>query len=283
MSCTLCESDIGPKNRAVLDCGHTFHLSCVLKNAQQFTVICATCDTDKGLMCDLGDDRTVAMKADLVAKCRKRQLQPVQSKTLLTHLADILSPLTPKMETFHEYTLHNKSLDLIQRMGFVPDDAIRERLPWSSLARTYAPDTLLKFGFTWEHMVKMGIRPADVSRFSWTQQIHSLQLNATKLLQLHMTISELAALQYSTHQLLELDFDWPTLTNMGGNVETWSLFRFELSDLKRYWNPTMSQWVAGGFYDKGRLQRAGWVIETVLETLPTMTQRCNGRTLRLAF
>lgn len=132
-------------------------------------------------------------------------------------------------------------------------------------------------------MVQLGIRPAEVSHFTWTQQIHSLKLDASKMLQIRMTISELAALRYTTHQLLQLGFDWQTLTNMGANVETWKPFQFELTDLKRYWKPSMSQWVAGGFYDRERLQKAGWPIESALETLPSMTQRCKGRTLRLAF
>lgn len=284
MLCSLCESECDAhKNVAIFDCGHAFHLSCVLKNAAQYSVVCHTCKPDPGSLGDLGDDRNVAMSADTVARCRQRQLQPVQQKNLFTHVRNYLSPLTPQITSFFDRVIHNKSLDVIKRTGFGPQDAIRERVPWSSLAKTYTPDALLKFGFDWSHMVQLGIRPAEVSHFTWTQQIHSLKLDASKMLQIRMTISELAALRYTTHQLLQLGFDWQTLTNMGANVETWKPFQFELTDLKRYWKPSMSQWVAGGFYDRERLQKAGWPIESALETLPSMTQRCKGRTLRLAF
>lgn len=283
MLCTLCETECGSKNIAVLNCGHTFHLSCILKNASQYSITCHTCNQDNGMMCDLGDDRNISMNAELVAKCRKRQLQPTKPKTFLSRINDVLSPLTPKIDTFLEHVLHNKNLDIIKNAGFGPEDAIRERLQWSTLSKTYSSDALLKFGFTWDHMIKMGIRPPEISKFSWSQQIHTLKIDAAKMLQMRMTISELASLRYTTHQLLELKFDWQTLTNMGANVETWNMFQFEIQDLKRYWKPTMSQWVAGGFYDKERLQRAGWPIEEALQTLPNMTQRCSGRTLRLNF
>jgi len=283
MICTLCETELGTKNIAVLGCGHTFHLSCILKNVNQYSISCHTCNMDKGMLCDLGDDRIVSMNAELVAKCRKRQLQPLKEKSLFARINDVLSPLTPKINTFLEHIYHNKSLDIIKNAGFTPDDAIRERIQWSTLSKTYTADAVIKFGFTWEHMIQMGICPPEISNFSWTQQKHILKLEASKMLQMRMTISELASLRYTTHQLLELKFDWQTLTNMGANVETWNMFQFEIADLKRYWKPTMSQWVAGGFYDKERLQRAGWPLQEALETLPNMTQRCKGRTLRLAF
>tara|TARA_B110000858_G_scaffold138893_1_gene157731 strand:- start:149 stop:1000 length:852 start_codon:yes stop_codon:yes gene_type:complete len=283
MHCSICEKECGIKNIAILNCNHTFHLSCFLKNVEQYSVNCPMCNQDTGMLCDLGDDRNTAMNAELVARCRKRQLQPSKNKTIFARINDVLSPLTPKIDTFLDNVIHNKKLSIIKMNGFCPEDAIRERIQWSILSKTYPTDELINFGFTWDHMIKLGIRPPEISKFTWTQQSHILKLNAAKMLQMHMTISELASLRYTTHQLLELKFDWQTLTNMGANVETWNMFKFEIKDLKRYWKPTMSQWVSGGFYDKERLQRSGWPIDEALETLPNMTQRCSGRTLRLAF
>jgi len=98
-----------------------------------------------------------------------------------------------------------------------------------------------------------------------------------------MSIAELAALKYTTHQLVELGFTWSILANVGANVETWRLFGFRLEDLKRYWQPSLTQWVSSGFYDKDRLSHAGWDMEDVLKTLPNVTSRNSGRMLRLAF
>lgn len=70
---------------------------------------------------------------------------------------------------------------------------------------------------------------------------------------------------------------------MGANVDTWMRFGFELSDIKRYWSPTLTQWVTAGFFDKKRVEQAGWPMDSVLSSLPTMNERCSGRVLRLAF
>ena len=103
------------------------------------------------------------------------------------------------------------------------------------------------------------------------------------MLQMRLTITELANARYTTHQLVELGFTWSVLAQMGANVDTWLRFNFSIEDIKRYWTPTLSQWVNAGFYDKKRVQQAGWPMEGILDSLPTMSERCNGRVLRLAF
>ena len=100
---------------------------------------------------------------------------------------------------------------------------------------------------------------------------------------MRITISELAGLKLTTHQLIELGFTWPILTQMGANVSTWRNFNFDLLDIKRNWSPTLAQLVSAGFYDKERVQQAGWPIDDILQHLPVMTERICGRSLRLAF
>ena len=103
------------------------------------------------------------------------------------------------------------------------------------------------------------------------------------MLQMRLTLTELADMHYTTHQLIELGFTWPIMATMGANVDTWKRFDFELEDIKRYWTPSLSQWVAAGFYDKERVQRAGWPMVDIIDSLPPMSARCSGRVLRLAF
>ena len=255
----------------------------MLHHATHFHTSCPDCCTESNRLPDLGTDRQVALAADIQSKVQQRQLQPNIEPNTLQKLARMLSPLTPHAVTFQEHMRHNKKLSIIRQAGFCARDAVQEGIRWSEVVARYTPRDILDFGFTWEHMVSMGIRPSDIQTFTWSQQKHTLELNATKLLQIRMTITELASLQYSTHQLIELGFDWPTLARMGANVDTWPLFKYELADLKRYWSPTISQWVAAGFYDKERVARSGWPMEEVLEILPAMTQRSAGRSLRLAF
>ncbi len=281
MSCALCSEELGSTNVAVFSCGHAFHLTCVL--AHSFKTTCPTCDVHAKKLPDLGSDREIAMTADIEAKIKQRQLKPNEPQTLMQRVTAIISPLTPKATTFMDYIHHNTKLCVVREYGFDADDAVQERIPWAKIDARYTGTDILHFGFEWQHMVDMGIVPAQLEKFTWTQQQHKLQLDAQKLLSIRMTVSELARLRYSAHQLIDMGFDWAVMSRMGATVDTWPLFKFDIADIKRYWSPNVSQWVAAGFYDKERLQRAGWSIDSVVESLPAVTERCNGRVLRLAF
>jgi len=279
MACTLCSKELEDNNLAVFPCGHSFHLTCVFTHS--FKTTCSVCETNH--YPDLGTDREIAMSADIEAKIKERQLKPNEPMTFIQKMTSVISPLTPKATTFLDHIYHNAKLSIIRSHGFGPDDAVQERIPWSKIHSRYSGTDILDFGFEWQHMVDMGIVPSQLTKFTWTQQQHKLKLNAESLLSIRMTVSELARLKYSSHQLVELGFDWAVLTRMGATVDTWHQFKFTITDIKRYWSPTVSQWVAAGFYDKARLERAGWDIEDVVEALPAMTERCSGRVLRLAF
>lgn len=279
--CTLCSALVGTNNKAVFQCGHVFHLDCVLK--MPYSSLCYTCSPPVDLLPDFGADRSVAMAADVSARIEQHRLKEVQPLTLLQNISRILTPLTPKASTLRDNIKHNKKLSVVRQLGFGPDDAVRERVPWSEVYSTYNGKDILDFGFTWDHMVDMGILPTHLTAFTWTQQKHQLKLNAQKMLKMRITISELAALKFTTHQLIELGFTWPILSQMGANVSTWRNFKFDLIDIKRNWAPTLAQLVAAGFYDKERVQQAGWPIDDILQYLPNMTERVSGRSLRLAF
>lgn len=279
--CTLCNGSLSSKDVAVFSCGHTFHLTCVF-NVPHST-LCSTCHAPVDLLPDLGTDRSVALAADVSAKIEQHRLKSSQPLTFLQNVQRMITPLTPKARTMRDNVKHNKKLSIIRDLGFGPDDAVRERIPWSEIHSVYNGKEVLDFGFEWSHMVDMGILPSHLESFSWTQQKHHLKLNAEKMLKMRITITELASLGYTTHQLVELGFSWPILTQMGANVNTWRNFNFDLVDIKRNWSPSLSQWVAAGFYDKDRVQQAGWPMENVLQNLPVMSERGSGRSLRLAF
>jgi hypothetical protein len=281
MNCTLCSQLLLDRNQATFDCGHHFHLSCVL--LQPYSSLCSTCEVATDKLPDLGLDRQVAMTACRAVKIQQRQLHSVEAATLLQRLSRALTPLTPQALCFTDHMYHNKRLSFITSAGFEPRDAVQERVQWADIADRYDSAAILDFGFKWHHMVSLGIQPKQLQHFNWSQQIRSLELTAAQLLQTNMTVTELAQLQYTAHQLLELGFQWQLLANMGTNVETWPLFGFTLEDIKRYWSPTLTQWVSAGFYDKERVQHAGWQMEDVLKTLPRMRERSAGRVLRLDF
>lgn len=280
MNCTLCQSKLTERNTAVFDCGHSFHLSCVVSHQGS---LCLTCENNSDHLPDVGLDREVAIRSNLASKIRLRQLQPVPETSFLSKVQRMLTPLTPQATCFSDHVYHNKKLTYISTAGFEPKDAIQERIKWSDIATRYKSQDILDFGFNWSQMVTMGLTPRELQLFSWSQQARQLELTAAKILQLNISVSELAAMKYSTHQLVELGFTWQVMASIGATVETWRSFGFKLEDLKRYWQPTLTQWVSAGFYDKDRLTHAGWDIEDVLHTLPSVESRSSGRMLRLAF
>jgi len=281
MNCNLCDSNILERNTATFDCGHCFHLSCVLSH--HYSTLCYTCNTDNQTLPNMGLDRQVAIRSGISSKIQQRQLKPIEMTSFMGKFHRLLSPLTPQATCFADHVYHNKKLSYISINGFAPSDAVQERITWSNISAQYTSADILEFGFAWTHMIGMGITPTQLKKFTWAQQKRNLELSAEKILQMKMSIAELAALKYTTHQLVELGFTWSILANVGANVETWRLFGFRLEDLKRYWQPSLTQWVSSGFYDKDRLSHAGWDMEDVLKTLPNVTSRNSGRMLRLAF
>jgi len=279
--CKLCDNPLTKKNQAVFECGHVFHLSCVFKNP--YSTQCSHCSVGIDKQPDIGLDRAIATNAELMSNVSERRLRPNIENTFIRSVLQVITPLTPSPQTFVDHTKQNKKLSVLTTCGFGPEDAVQERVRFSDLVARYNSTDILNFGFTWDHMVALGILPKDLKHFTWTQQQHKLKLSATKMLQMRLTLTELADMHYTTHQLIELGFTWPVMASMGANVDTWKRFNFELDDIKRYWTPSLSQWVAAGFYDKERVQRAGWPMVDVIETLPPMSERCSGRVLRLAF
>lgn len=280
MNCNLCAKSISERNTATFECGHSFHLSCVISNP--YLSLCSICD-QKGKLPDVGLDREVAIRSNISSKIQVRQLKPLEVPSFMGHVQRLLTPLTPQATCFADYVYHNKKLSFISTAGFEPTDAVQERISWSKISTTYSSTDILQFGFNWSHMNAMGITPTELKKFTWAQQLRSLELSAEKILQMNLSVTDLAAMNYTTHQLIELGFTWQILSNIGANVETWRSFGFTLGDLKRYWQPSLTQWVSSGFYDKERITCAGWVMKDVLETLPNVNSRNSGRMLRLDF
>ena len=117
MICTLCSLELGTKNLAVFDSGHSFHLTCVF--AHKFKTTCSTCQHDTSLMPDFGVDREIAISSDLEARIKRRQLMPETTLSYPQKLAQMLSPLTPKARTFSDHLNHNKKLRSLKTTAFL--------------------------------------------------------------------------------------------------------------------------------------------------------------------
>tara|TARA_B110000977_G_scaffold108627_1_gene141341 strand:+ start:197 stop:958 length:762 start_codon:yes stop_codon:yes gene_type:complete len=251
--------------------------------SQPYSSLCAECDLPPTNLPDMGLDRSVAISSNAISKIQQRQLKGIIKRTFLQKIGNLITPLTPSLDCFSDHLYHNKRLSFIASVGFSPTDAVQERIKWSKISSTYDTVDILEFGFKWAHMIEMQITPDEVHLFSWQQQQKNLELTAQKLLQTNISLSELAQMKYTTHQLLELGFDWNVMTILGASVDSWGMFDFSLEDIKTYWNPSLTDLVSGGFYDRNRIKAAGWDMDEVMETLPNMTDRSAGRVMRLAF
>ncbi len=286
-SCSICQNKLSSngRNRAIFDCGHKYHLSCVLNRASFYNISCPTCDDKVENRPSLGDDRRIAIQSSIEAKVMSRKLKPEEEKGFFAKMYDFFTPFKTNKECFKSFIDAGFPLSEIKKAGYTPEDAIQEHIPWTKLCNYTTSDHLLAFGFKWQHMLALGIKPFQLSPdyFTWTQIRHSLNIDAREILKMNITIQDLADLKFTPHQLTDLGFTWNVLLSMGGDVKSFSYFNVSLDDLKTYWNPSQAQWYEAGFYDKTRVLEAGWEIEQVTQLLPVLDGRFSGRSLRLQF
>jgi hypothetical protein len=285
-SCVVCHEKVtGVKNIAVFDCGHKFHLSCVLSRATNYNTRCPVCTEVQNikLKADLGDDRTIAMLSSIEARVRRHQMTPEPPKGFLYNLLSMLTPFRSTPSSFKDYLNAGYKLSELKKMGYTPSDCIQGKISWQNMRRNISIAHLLQFGFTWKDMVVLGLKAEHLNDFTWSQLKHTLGISAEDLLKINMTLHELADLKYTPHQLNDLGFTWDKFAAMGANVKTFKAFDMSVEDIKTYFNPTMNQWLDSGFYNRELLLQNGWNVDTVIRILPRTNGRADGRTLRLTF
>lgn len=272
------------RNCAVYDCGHAVHLHCALQRASNHHTRCLQCTPNGDMTPDLGQDREVSLAASTSLAVRRRQIAPPAQMGFFRRVWRFLSPYVPAPRTFTDHVHNKTSLDRIQRLGFTHHDAVHEQVPWSLVASRYTPTDLLLFGFSWDDMVQMGVRAKHLTKFTWPQMRHSLNLDARKLLNTDVTLAELGQLKLSAHQLAELGFTWDSFMSMGADVTSLKQLNVSFDDIRLLWNPPAVQLHKCGFYDRKRLRRAGWDADKLAQQLPDIDRRSvGGRQLRLNF
>ena len=253
MSCSLCTLSVDKSgslrpNCATFDCGHEFHLSCILKYSKEnISMSCPTCNENDLRSINLGDDRTVALQSLIDARRAY-----VGDKT-----TGFLSWFSEK--SIKSMVRGGTSLDSLKLKGIAPEDLIEERIDWDTVSKVYKTSALIEFGFLWHHMITMGFQPDHFKLLDWQQMSH-LQLTAIDMLKTSITIRQLAELKIDIAHLHELGFRLKELKQIGGNCETMKLLTSDLGDLKTYFNPTTADWDNLGF-TKENIEKYGWQTE----------------------
>ena len=286
-TCSVCHEHIKSKtNIAVFDCGHKFHLHCIIKRAGMYVTTCPTCTSEQklNLKPNLGDDRKVSMASSVQARIKRRQMKPQEELSWWANLLKFITPFSKAEDaSLQELISSGVKLSELKKMGYTADDCVQSKISWTFMRKYCSTSHLLQFGFKWKDMVAMGIKCDHLEDFTWSQMKHTLNINANELLKLNMSLTELADLGYTPHQLNDLGFKWDIFVAMGADVETLPPFKMSIEDIKTYFNPSMKQWMAAGFYDKAKLTKYDWDVQEVIRLLPATDGRADGRQLRLTF
>ena len=249
MICTICNEPLIMKDRirpnvATFECGHHFHLSCVLKHSKlKMTTSCFKCNpTSNMLLPNLSDNRILAMESLITARQNKDKEVRNGWFSAFNSKTSLLSMITM-----------GSALSTIKMKGFIPEDFIEKGITWSKVMSVYTIDGLLNFGFRWHHMIIMGFKPKHFKSLNYDQMHDVLNLKASDILQTSLNIRDLCALQLEPYQLHELGFTWSDFVKMGGNATTLKLLSNDLEDFKTYFEPTQEQLFNAGFTEDEKL------------------------------
>lgn len=243
MNCILCDQPIVMKDRirpnvATFECGHHFHLTCVLHHSRaKLTTECFKCKPVKTTTFpNLSHDRILAMESLIQARQTKAKTTKGWFNFGTSSLKGMVS--------------NGSSLNSIALKGYSPEDFVEESIGWRQLSKVYTADALMEFGFKWNHLLTMGFEPRDFKFVPWHHIKDTLNLKASDILQTSINLRELAALDLELYQLQELGFAWSDFVKMGGNSRTLKLLTDNMDDLITYFNPTQEQLFTAGFTEE---------------------------------
>lgn len=243
MSCTICSENmvfsgaVRP-NIATFECGHSFHLSCVLAYSKaKITQTCPICNPVQNVMfANFGDDRLRSMQI-MIEKRRNinKMEKPKSYFSIFSSTNDLRSMIRS-----------GTSLHSIKLNGYLPESFIEEGIKFRECGSTYTMSSLIDFGFRFNHMLTMGFSPEDFKKMSLLN-MEELNISAEDMMQTSITIHQLSQLGIDLYKLCEMGFSWADLRKIGGNVQTIRLLTPKVSELKTYFSPTEEEWKDAGF------------------------------------
>ncbi len=247
MQCTLCNGEIFRSkkvrpNVATFECGHEFHLSCVISYCKErYTDACPHCYKNVEPFINISTNRLQAIETLVAARRRHR----TEEQKLKPSITSWFSTSTPT--SLCQSIKNGVSLNTLRVKGYLPEDFIENQLSWNTLARVYDVAALLDFGCKWHHMILMNFRPEDFKSLSWQQIYDHLNIRASDLLQTNINIRQLSELNFSIQHIKQLGFTWNDFVAMGGNVDTLQLLTKNISDLKTYFKVSNTDLQKVGF------------------------------------
>lgn len=256
MSCTLCSApvlcsgNVRP-NVATFQCGHSFHLSCILDaSVHKCQTECPVCNTYKSNVPNFGSDRVVAMESLIAARREARATTP---KGLLSWFSNT---------NLRSLIQSGTSLVNLKLQGYLPEDFIEKQISWKKVSSIYKVPSLLDFGFRWHHLILMGFIPENFKQLDWNEMFTTLQIRSQEMLQTSITFDQLSDLEIPIHRLRELGLTWGDLIAIGGNVKSLRNMTENVSDLTTYFGATQQDLNDAGFC-RENIEKYQWKSDTI--------------------
>ena len=228
-------------NIATFDCGHNFHLSCVIQHCKErITNSCPQCVKDPKALCfaNFGDDRLKAMNVLIE---RRRKLNKIETPK------GFLGGLFATKKDLLGMVNGGTSLRTLKLQGYIPENFIEERIRFSEVAKVYKMSAMLDFGFDFHHFLMMGIRPEHFKLMDYNQ-IQELNITVKDMLKTSIDIHQLSELNLDLYKLCEMGWTWTDICNIGGDVKTIRQLSINLSDINTYLEP--DDWEKAGFNEE---------------------------------
>ena len=149
----------------------------------------------------------------------------------------------------------SKPLQELRKDMVTPNMMIASGAKWPQLHKTYGVDSLLDFGFHWDHMMACGLQGAHLRHFT-KEQLQRAGVNATRMLQTRPTISHIASLQLSPDELVNMGWRLDLLQAIGLNFRNMPLFGFPLNRWVTDFG--VNNFAELGFSSYSECAQAGW-------------------------
>ena len=112
----------------------------------------------------LGGDRSIAIASTAAAARRRRILYPSAPQSAMNRLWGAVTGGGNQQMSLKTHIHRGTNVEDLKKFGFVPDDLVAEQISWNTLISKYKPTDILNFGVTWNHAMKLGVRPMEDRR-----------------------------------------------------------------------------------------------------------------------
>ena len=132
-------------------------------------------------------------------------------------------------------------LSKLARMGVIPADIVQsQNMSFGRLRSAYDLQSLVEYGFTWQHMLQLGFDVDDLTHVS-AEEFRSMGVTAETLMRdMPLTGQDLVNLKLQPHVLRELKFNFNHFLKLELKQEQLATM-MSTSDLQTYFAPTKQQ------------------------------------------